>query len=224
MLKGECTKFTLTPTNPGYDLEFERGAGNAYSVAIAGDSLRDGLKEIMENLMTEARYELHAANGHQQMRHAMSTLMIFILKPSNVIMRTYKAIVKKLNFLMEAYPLNVTDFRKVYDAVLAKCAITHDMWLDLAADFERLIAGADGAAKALKGRMTLPNLTSLKLILTVREKLPNFPLDGLATQTGEQAKLIRMIGIASAFPFVMVASDTSDQIQHMKSTDIPKVS
>ena len=72
--------------------------------------------------------------------------------------------------------------------------------------------------------MTLPNLTSLKLILTVREKLPNFPLDGLATQTGEQAKLIRMIGIAAAYPFVMIASDTSDQIQHMKSTDIPKIS
>ena len=139
-------------------------------------------------------------------------------------MRTYKGIVKKLNFLMEAYPLNVTDFRKVCDAVLAKCDITHDMWLDLAADFERLIAGADGAAKALKGRMTLPNLTSLKLIETGRKKLPNFPLDGLATQTGEQAKVIRMIGIASTFPFVMVASDTSDQVQHMKSTDIPKIS
>ena len=136
VLKGEFTKFTLTPTNPGHDLEFERGAGNAYTIAIADDSLRDGLKEILENLMNDDRYEMHAANGHRQMRHAMSTLMIFILKPSNVTMSTYKTIVKKLNFPMEAYPLNVTDFRKVCNAVLAKCAITHDMWLDLSTDFE----------------------------------------------------------------------------------------
>ena len=128
VLKGEFTKFSLTPTNPGFELEFEKGAGNSHTV-------------------------------------------LFIPKPSNVTLRTYKTMVKKLNFLMEAYPLTVTDFRKVCEAVLAKCAITHAMWMDLSADFEKLIAGADGAAKALKGRMTLPNLTSLKLILTVRKSL-----------------------------------------------------
>ena len=171
VLKGEFTKFTLTPTNPGFELEFEKGAGNSHTVAIGDDCLRAGLEKIIETLMAEPRYNLLAINSHRQMRHAMSTLMLFILKPSNVTLRTYKTMVKKLNFLMEAYPITVTDFRKVCEAVLAKCAITHAMWIDLSADFEKLVAGADGAAKALKGRMTLPNLTSLKLILTVREKL-----------------------------------------------------
>ena len=162
--------------------------------------------------------------GYRQIRHAMSTLMIYILKPSNITVRTFKTTVKKLNFLMEGYTVNVNDFRKVCEEVLAKCAITHQMWEDLATDFERLIAGSDGAAKALKGRMTLPNLTSLKLILTVREKIPTFELDGFATQAGEQDRIIRMMAIANATPFVMVASDKADLVQHMKSTDIPRVS
>ena len=216
VMQGEFTKFTLTPTNPGYDIELEKGAGNSHPVTLVNDNLRAALEEMMETLLTEKRYDMLATNGYRQIRHAMSTLMIYILKPSNITVRTFKTTVKKLNFLMEGYTLNVNDFRKVCEEVLAKCAITHQMWEDLATDFERLIAGSDGAAKALKGRMTLPNLTSLKLILTVCEKIPTFELDGFATQAGEQDRIIRMVAMANATPFVMVASDKADLVQHMK--------
>ena len=197
---------TLEPNNPGYEIEFEKGAGNSKKVRVGDDSLRDGLEELIEDLMLEGRYNLLATNGHRQMRHAMSTGMLYIIKPSNVTQGTYKSLVAKLNFVMDSYPVNVRDFRKLCDRLLAKCALPHALWVELAVDFEKIIAGSDGASKALKGRITLPNLTSLKLILTVRDKIPGFPLDAMAIKCGEQAYIINMIAIATAHPFVMVAS------------------
>ena len=212
VMQGEFTKFTLTPTNPGHDIELEKGQGNNHPVSMANDDLRAALQEMMETLLTEKRYDLLAQNGHRQIRHAMSTLMIYILKPNNITVRTFKLTVRKLSFLMEGFTLNVNDFRKVCDEVLAKYAITHQMWEDLAEDFERLIAGSDGAAKALKGRMTLSNLTSLKLILTVRDKIPAFNLDAFATVAGEMDKIVRMVAIATATPFMIV------MIEHISSS------
>ena len=94
-------------------------------------------------------------------------------------------------------------------------------WDGLAAEFSTLMNGAGAEGHALATRVIHPNLTSLKLIETVRVKIPAFPLTQFTICMGEYAVIQRMMDIANLYPYVMVASDCKDLAKEMSATNIP---
>ena len=148
-------------------------------------------------------------------------LVLFVLKPSNCTLRTYNALKLKLKFLVKDFDVSADEFRAVCEGFFAKCDIIHSTWDGLSSEFATLMNAAEAEGKALATRVTHPNLTALKLIETVRVKIPKFPLTAFTVKVGENHLVQRMMQIANKYPYVMVASDCKDLAKEMNATLIP---
>ena len=147
--------------------------------------------------------------------------MLYILKPSNCTQRTYNKLKENLAFLVKKYDVNVNEFQDICTKFFAKCDIVHSTWEGVAAEFSTLMNAAEVKGKALATRVTHPNLTALKLIETVRVKIPKFPLTVFTLKVNENDKVNNMMTIANQHPYVMVSSDCKDLAKEMLSTLIP---
>ena len=145
----------------------------------------------------------------------------FILKPSNCTKRTFTNLKTKLKFLVKDFDISLDDFKHVAANFLSKCDILHSTWEGLAKEFSTLMNGASAEGRALATRVIHPNLTSLKLIETVRIKIPAFPLTQFTICMGEYDIIQKMMVIANKYPYVMVASDCKELAKDMSATNIP---